>query len=132
MVKAMFFAAHLRARRRLHAHWPSCARLWGWRRIARRRRDVPDATIPLEPLGYQPAPAHILLAEGYTVSSLQYVDAQHLLFTYNERTLIKRMPEDSPDESPQNMAAVLLEAPSGKVVARASGGCPIMRSTCGR
>jgi len=81
--------------------------------------DVPDATIPLESLGYEPAPAHILLAEGYTVSSLQYVDAHHLLFTYNKRSLIKRQPDDSPDESPQNVAAILLETPSGKVVAQA-------------
>jgi hypothetical protein len=80
-------------------------------------QDVPDATISLESLGYVPAPQHILMAEGYTVSSLHYVDAHHLLFTYNKRSLIKRMPDDSPDNVPQNVAAVLLETPSGKVVA---------------
>jgi hypothetical protein len=86
---------------------------------AQNGNDVPDATIPLASLGYEPAPAHILLAEGYTVSSLQYLDAHHLLFTYNKRSLIKRMPDDSPDQNPQNVAAILLETPSGKVLAQA-------------
>lgn len=115
----MFSAAHLRARRRFPCGIAVCALLCAAAVCAAQSKDVPDATIPLQPLGYQPAPAHILLAEGYTVSSLQYVDAHHLLFTYNARTLIKRMPEDSPDDSPQNVDALLLEVPSGKVVARA-------------
>ena len=114
MVNAMRFAAQLR--NHFLALAIVCAAWCAPQTV--QAQDVPDATIPLESLGYQPAPAHILLAEGYTVSSLQYVDAQHILFTYNKRSLIKRMPGDSPDESPQNMAAVLLESPSGKVLAQ--------------
>jgi len=114
----MFSATHLRV---LLPGAMACALLCGVSRAATTTQNgpnVPDATIPLAPLGYQPAPAHILLAEGYAVGSLLYVDAHHILFSYNARTLVKRMPDDSPDAEPQNVEALLLEVPSGKVVAR--------------
>jgi len=118
----MFSGSHLRMRSRLQRGVIcSCALLCAVvcaQANAQSGVDVPDATIPLTPLGYQPAPPHILLAEGYAVGGLQYVDAHHLLFSYNARTLIKRMPDDTPDVHPQNVEAVLLEVPSGKVVAR--------------
>jgi len=115
----MFSGLHLRTRSRLHSGIICCALLCiAVQASAQSGPNLPDVTIPLTPLGYQPAPAHILLAEGYAVGGLQYVDAHHLLFSYNARTLIKRMPDDSPDAEPQNVEALLLEVPSGKVVAR--------------
>jgi hypothetical protein len=113
MVNAMLSAAHLRL-----LFCFAVAMLCAAAAQAQSGADVPDATIPLDGLGYQPPPAHILLMEGYAVSSLHYVDEHHLLFTYNARTLIKRMPDDSPDEAPQNVNALLMEIPSGKVLAR--------------
>jgi len=81
-------------------------------------KDIPDATIPLEPLGYQAAPTHLLLMNVVT-SSLHYVDAHHLLLTFRARMLIPRGTDDAEGgDSGQMIAAVLLEAPSGKVLAR--------------
>ncbi len=117
MVNAMRFAAHLRTRLVLAAVCAGlcCAPLAA---AAQSGTDMPDAVIPLEPLGYQPAPPIIVVAKGFSVHSLNYVDNKHLLVTWNARTLIHRMPGDPQDDSPQNLQAVLLEAPSGKVVAR--------------
>ncbi len=123
MVNAMLFAAHPSTRRMTCIAVALTCVAWCVSQGIE-AQDVPDAVIPLAELGYQPPPSHILLTEGYAVSSLQYVDAHHLLFTYNKRSLIKRMPGDSPDVSPQNVAAVLLETPSGKIVARAEWRLP--------
>lgn len=123
MVNAMLFVAQPGKRRTTCIALALACVVWC---VAQRveAQDVPDAVIPLTALGYQPPPAHILLTEGYAVSSLHYVDARHLLFTYNKRSLIKRLPGDSPDVNPQNVAAVLLELPSGKIVARAEWRLP--------
>jgi len=80
-------------------------------------KDMPDATIPLEPLGFQQTPMRYALA-GAVVSSLHYVDSHHLLLTYREQALITRRPDDPPEDNGQMVAALLLEVPSGKVLAR--------------
>jgi hypothetical protein len=80
--------------------------------------DIPDATIPLQPLGYQSAASRMLLA-GVVTSSLHYVDAHHLLLTYRAQKLIPRTATDDPQgDSGMMIEAVLLEAPSGKVLGR--------------
>ncbi|HEY0308729.1 MAG TPA: hypothetical protein VGB94_11255, partial [Acidobacteriaceae bacterium] len=80
-------------------------------------KDIPDATIPLEPLGYQGAPQHLLLS-GVVTSSVHYVDAHHILLTYRARMLIPRGAEEKQGEGGQMVVALLLESPSGKVLAR--------------
>jgi len=93
-----------------------CAGAWA--------QDRPDVVIPLRAVGYVQESEHVLGAKGYVESSLHYVDATHLLFTYNKRELIKREGENAAGEHPQVVEAVVLELPSGKVVARAEWKLP--------
>ena len=74
-------------------------------------------TIPANALGYQPMPA-LFSAEGGTEFTLNFVDETHLLFTFGVRTLLSRLPDATPDDQDRNVAAVLLELPTGKVLAR--------------
>lgn len=74
-------------------------------------------TIPVEPLGFGIIPPHFVspLASMFTVN---FVDETHLLFTFTARTLLKRLPDATADDEDRNVAALLLELPSGKVIAR--------------
>ena len=71
----------------------------------------------MEPLGYLPPPQRLITLGGamYTV---HFVDATHLLFTFNSHGLMPRLPDATPDDDDRNVAALLLELPSGKVLAR--------------
>jgi hypothetical protein len=51
--------------------------------------------------------------------TLDYVDDTHLLLTFNARRLIRRIPGDPPTDEDRNVDALLLELPSGRVLARA-------------
>jgi hypothetical protein len=51
----------------------------------------------------------------YTV---HFVDEKHLLFTFTVRSLMKRLPDAEPDDDDRNVKAVLLELPTGKVLAQ--------------
>lgn len=73
--------------------------------------------IPLESLGFQPQSTQFLLA-GSSMLTLHYVDDQHLLLTFSARHLLKRLPDEPEDDQDRNIDAVLLEAPSGRVLAR--------------
>ena len=87
-------------------------RLWA-------RGPEPIARIELASFGYQEFPAQVL-ASGASVLSLHYVDDHHLLLTFNKRRLMPRIPDDPPDDNDRNVDAVLVELPSGRVVARVS------------
>jgi hypothetical protein len=56
------------------------------------------------------------IAEYQPSVSLDFVDADHVLLTFNRKQLIKRMPECTPDHQDRLMHAAILEVPSGKVV----------------
>jgi len=81
------------------------------------RTSGPELKIPLEPIGFLP-PAARMLAGGGPLFTLNYVDDTHLLFTYYTRGLLPRLPDATPDDSDGLVAGVLLELPSGKVLAR--------------
>ena len=83
------------------------------------RGPEPSARIELARLGYQDFPAPVL-ASGASLLTLHYVDDHHLLLTFNKRRLMPRIPEDPPDDNDRNVDAVLLELPSGRVLARTS------------
>ncbi|MCU1321946.1 MAG: hypothetical protein JWM43_1595 [Acidobacteriaceae bacterium] len=51
--------------------------------------------------------------------TLHYVDDTHLLVTFAARRLIRRTPNDPPTDQDHNIDALLLELPSGRVLARA-------------
>jgi hypothetical protein len=77
----------------------------------------PTVSIPLEPLGYTTMPPRYLLA-GATMFTVNFVDTTHLLVTFNSHALMPRLNDDPVDDDDRSVAAVLLELPSGKVLAR--------------
>ncbi|MHB1021770.1 MAG: hypothetical protein ACYC46_10090 [Acidobacteriaceae bacterium] len=81
------------------------------------RQPQPEIRISLDDLGYMtPAQDYRLL--GYSMMSVSFVDSGHLLFTFNPRKLMRRVPNDPPDDNDQVITALLLQLPTGKVVAR--------------
>ncbi len=81
------------------------------------RGPEPPLRIPLESLGFQPQSTQFMLA-GSSMLTLHYVDDQHLLLTFSARHLLKRLPNDPEDDQDRNIDAVLLEIPSGHILAR--------------
>jgi hypothetical protein len=81
------------------------------------RNPQPVTRIPLESLDYQAPLVRYLLA-GSSMLTLHYVDDSHLLLTFSARRLLKRIPGDPPDDQDHVVNAVLLELPSGRVLAR--------------
>ena len=85
-------------------------------------RNQPDERVNLMQLGYQVASQDLLLL-GYSLLSVEFVDSQHVLFSYNARTLMRRIPNDPPEDNDQSITALLLQLPSKnegvKVVGRA-------------
>jgi len=73
--------------------------------------------IPLEPLGYHALPAKFMSTLA-TVNTVQFVDDTHLLFTFTVRTLLPRLADAQEGDDDRNVAAELLELPTGKVLAK--------------
>ena len=59
------------------------------------------------------------LSEDESSVSLNFVDADHILLTFNPKKLFQRLPTCSPDHQDRLVHAALLEVPSGKVVKEA-------------
>ncbi len=81
------------------------------------RNPQPVNRIPLEPLGFQPLITRYMLA-GSSMLTLHYVDDTHLLLTFSSRRLIKRIPGDPPGDQDRIVDALLLDLPSGHILAR--------------
>jgi hypothetical protein len=81
------------------------------------RGPAPAIRIPLESLGFQSQSPQFLLA-GSSMLTLDYVDNQHLLLTFGVHRLMERIADDPPDDEDRMVEAVLLEVPSGHVLAR--------------
>jgi hypothetical protein len=79
----------------------------------------PKTSIPLAPLGFQTPLPQFMLA-GSSMLTVDYVDSQHILLTYSAKRLLKRLSECPPADQDRVVDALLLELPSGKVVARTS------------
>src|ERR1700761_6759602 len=82
---------------------------------------VPEPTlrIPLENLGFQPLSPQFLL-NGSSMLTLHYIDDKHLLFTFVTHRLIPRLPDEPSDDQDRVVDALLLELPTGKILARTS------------
>jgi hypothetical protein len=81
----------------------------------------PTFTIPVEPLGFT-APASFYLGTRVSLASLDFLDENHLLFTFRVPGLIHRDPRDlSGSESGQErqIRALVLRLPDGTVQAEA-------------
>ncbi len=87
--------------------------------VAFARGTEPSLRIPLENFGFQPLPAQFLL-NGSSMLTLHYVDDKHLLLTFVVHRLIPRVPDDPEDDQDRVVDAVLLELPTGKILARTS------------
>ncbi len=83
------------------------------------RTAPPAVRVPLDSLDFQALPAQVLNS-GASLLTLHFVDAKHLLLTFNRRRLMARIPGDPETDVDRNIDAVLLEVPSGKVLARTS------------
>ena len=77
----------------------------------------PDLRIPVEPLGYM-APSSFYLTARLSSISLDFIDKDHLLFTFRLPGLMKRLPDEPADDEDQTIRAVVVELPSGNVTAK--------------
>ena len=75
--------------------------------------------IPLENFGFQPLRPEFLL-NGSSMLTLHYVDDKHLLLTFVAHRLIPRLPDEPEDDQDRVVDAVLLELPTGRILARTS------------
>jgi len=83
------------------------------------RGPEPPLRLPLENFGFQPLSPEFLL-NGSSMLTLHYVDDKHLLFTFVARRLIPRLPNEPEDDQDRVVDAVLLELPTGNILARTS------------
>ncbi len=77
----------------------------------------PYLSIPLDKLGFDPISPRALVG-GATMFTLHFVDETHLMLTFNSHGLIPRMNDGVTQENDRLITALLLELPSGNVVAR--------------
>jgi len=71
--------------------------------------------IDLAKIGYQGLAAQVRLS-GDTHVSLDYLDSQHILLTYNPKKLFQRSPDCPPSHNDRMIHAAILELPSGNIV----------------
>ncbi len=76
---------------------------------------APASTIRLEPLGYAGLSAGARQSGGSNVS-IDFLDSQHVLVTFNPKKLFKRLPDCPTTHADRVVRAAVLEIPSGKVV----------------
>ncbi|MFT4114814.1 hypothetical protein [Silvibacterium sp.] len=76
---------------------------------------APAVRIPVEPLGFS-APSRFYLTARFSSLTLDFIDADHLLFTFRKGGLLQREPNDPNDDMDQIIHALVLEASTGKVV----------------
>lgn len=81
------------------------------------KQPAPESRLLLEGLGF-PGVSQNFLAGGGSMLSVNFVDNDHLLFTYSKRDLVPRLEGDPVDDEDRVVAAKLIELPSGKVVAQ--------------
>jgi hypothetical protein len=77
---------------------------------------VPFTRIDLSAVGFHEPSRMDRIAEYQPSLSLDFVDTNHVLLTFNRKQLIQRLPECPPDHEDRLMHAAVLEIPSGKVV----------------
>ena len=81
-----------------------------------RRPSDPVVSIPLDDLGFEQPQAR-LLTGGATMFTVNFVDESHLLVTFNYHGLIPRVADGSSQDGDRLVAALLLELPTGKIIA---------------
>ena len=79
---------------------------------------APAFSIPIDPLGFA-APSDLYFGERFSMASLDFLDEDHLLFTFRVPGLIVRTPGVKEDDDEHHIRAVVLSLPSGAVQAEA-------------
>src|SRR5277367_1664836 len=74
----------------------------------------PSARIDTVPLDYHPLSSFYLMSRSSS-SSLDFIDSQHLLFTFRATGLMKRLSECLPDDEDQLIRALVVHLPDGKI-----------------
>jgi len=75
---------------------------------------APAIRIATGPFDYHPLSSFYLMSRTSS-SSLDFIDAQHLLFTFRATGLMKRLPECQPDDEDQLIRALVVRVPDGKI-----------------
>lgn len=77
----------------------------------------PSFTIPVDTLGFAP-PGPIYTGQRVTMASLDFLDEDHILFTFRVPGLLKRDPNYASDEDSgeRQIRALVLSLPSGNIV----------------
>lgn len=84
---------------------------------------TPTFTIPAGPLGFALPGEHYLLRRQSLVS-LDFLDEDRILFTFRVSRLIQRETDDKSEDEKQQIQALVLSLPSGKIESRASWTVP--------
>jgi VWFA-related protein len=79
----------------------------------------PTARIELSAAGYRTPSRMDRLTRNEASESLDFVDENHVLLTFDPKKLFKRLPGCTPDHQDRIMHAAILELPSGRVVKEA-------------
>lgn len=75
----------------------------------------PNARIEVAPLGFV-APSAAYLTYRYSSATLDFIDNDHLLFTFRDSGLMHRVPGDPIEDEDQVIDAVVLDIPTGKPI----------------
>src|SRR5271170_2471497 len=75
---------------------------------------TPVVRISTVPLEYHPLSSFYLMSRTSS-SSLNFIDSQHLLFTFRVTGLLKRLSECQPDDEDQLIRALVVHLPDGKI-----------------
>ncbi len=110
---------HGRPRRLRLAGLLLLAGAWQGTRLRAETPPKPAGRVPLSALGF-PGYSVSLLHAGASMATIHMLDSTHVLFTYSLRSLVPRLPGDDVNDTDRQVAAVLVEAPSGKVLSRAT------------
>ena len=76
-----------------------------------------DVRVPVEPLGYV-APSSFYLTSRLSSTSLDFIDKDHLLFTFRLPGLMTRIPDDPPTDEDQMIRAAVIALPSGNILSK--------------
>jgi hypothetical protein len=75
---------------------------------------TPSIRIATAPLDYHPLSSFYLMSRTSS-SSLDFIDDQHMLFTFRATGLMKRLPECQPGDEDQLIRALVVHVPDGKI-----------------
>jgi hypothetical protein len=79
---------------------------------------TPSVRIPVGPLGYM-APSAAYLSLRYALTTVDFIDKDHLLFTYHVNHLLHRLPDENGSDNDQMIHAVVVDIGNGKVTQQA-------------